>query len=78
MDIHRYKANSLYTIVKITANSINDDMLLNSIIEFVKARETWSKRVRDAQLKMHEATTELAEIKKSWVYKVIKFIKGDA
>lgn len=34
------------------------------------------ERMRDTQRKMHEINTELAEIKKSWVYKIWKFIKG--
>lgn len=56
------------------ADSQNDYNYLSLIIEECNVHELLNKRVSDAQHKMHEATTELVEIKKSWVYRILRFI----
>lgn len=69
-----YYNNSYDT--RFTAEDGHDKVLIESFITDIRASELLKKRICDTQRKMHEATMELAEIKKSWVYKVIKFIKG--
>lgn len=71
------------------SNSKEDNEFLDSILKYINTRqalltknEILEGRVSAAQVKMHEATTISADLKKklfkmekSWVYKIFKFIK---
>lgn len=78
MDIDkRRKGMTRYATVKITPESAYDDSLLSYVLDILGA----GKRIADAQIKMHEATTisadlkkELFKIKKSWAYRILNFI----
>ena len=71
-------AMSRYATVKITPENANDDTILAYIVSVLGSE----KRILDAQCKMHksiaemhETNLELVKIRKSWVYKVLEFIK---
>ncbi len=67
-----YYINSYDT--RFTTEDDHDTVLVESFINYIRVSELLKKRISDTQCKMHKATTELAEMKKSWVYRILKFI----
>lgn len=51
-----------------------DYLYLKSLVTQAEEREVSKKRISDAQAKMHESIRELAEIKNSWIFKLLSRI----
>lgn len=70
----KIKRDQEENLVRFTAEGTDDTEYLNALIEYI---DRSNKRVSNAQRKMHEANFELVKMRRSWVYRVLKFIKGD-
>jgi hypothetical protein len=72
------KISYMENVLRVTAEKREDKLILSIIAKVTEEmsyiEELSSNRVSNAQRRMHEATEELAAIKKSWHYRALVFI----